>query len=53
MPKGLNSYKEAPTNLAYASVLKDFGLSIGAPRALSIINCGSTPNALETPKRTV
>lgn len=47
------SYNVAPTSLAYASVLKDFGRSIGAPRARSMMSCGSTPRALETPNSTV
>jgi hypothetical protein len=46
-------YNVAPTSLAYASVLKDLGRSIGAPRARSMMSWGKTPNALETPKRTV
>ena len=46
-------YKVAPTSFAQASVLKDLGRSIGAPTARSIINCGRTPMARETPKRTV
>lgn len=46
-------YKVAPTSLAHASVLKDFGRSIGAPTARSMINWGRTPMARETPKRTV
>jgi hypothetical protein len=43
----------APTNLAHASVLKDLGLSIGAPTARSMMSCGSTPSARLTPKSTV
>jgi hypothetical protein len=31
-------YNDAPTSLAYASVLKDLGRSIGAPTARSMIS---------------
>ena len=46
-------HKLAPTNFAYASVEKDLGRSIGIPTARSIINCGRTPIARETPNNTV
>ena len=41
------------TNCMNFSVEKLFGLSIGIPKALSMINCGNTPNALATPNKTV
>jgi len=47
------SYRVAPTNFAYASVLKDLGRSIGAPSARSMMSCGNTPSALDTPNSTV
>ena len=35
------------------SKVKEFGLSIGRPRALLQTWAGATPNALETPNKTV
>lgn len=46
-------YSLAPTNLAQASVLNDFGRSMGAPTARSMMSWGSTPIARDTPNRTV
>ena len=46
-------YNVTPTSFAHASVLKDLGRSIGAPTALSMIICGKTPMALDTPNMTV
>lgn len=43
----------ARTSFAHASVLNDFGRSIGAPIARSMINCDRTPKALDVPKSTV
>lgn len=43
----------ASISFLIASVVRDFGLSIGKPRALSQTSEDNTPNDLETPNITV
>ncbi len=49
----LNDDYVAPTNFCRPSVVIDFGLSSGRPRALSQTSDAITPRARDTPNNTV
>jgi hypothetical protein len=49
----LNDNYVAPTSFWRPSVVIDFGLSIGRPRALSQTSDAITPKARDTPNNTV